>query len=120
MHELGLAQGVLDIVRQHVPEAAAGAVRQVRVRVGTMAGVIPDSLVFCFDAITAGTPFALATLTVDHVPPTAHCAACGITFPVRPPASPCPGCGSHRVALVSGRELQVVEVELADADEVPA
>jgi hydrogenase nickel incorporation protein HypA/HybF len=67
MHELGLAESILDLVREHVPPDRAIAVRRVTVRIGDLAGVIPDSLEFCFGAITAGTPYAGASLDIDRV-----------------------------------------------------
>jgi hydrogenase nickel incorporation protein HypA/HybF len=68
MHELGLAESILDIVRDHVPPGREAAVRRVRVRIGEFAGVLPDSLAFCFGAITAGTPFVDASLEIERVP----------------------------------------------------
>lgn len=65
MHELSLANGIFDIVRQYVPVERAWAVRAVRVRVGEFAGVIPDSLAWCFSAIASDTPYARASLTID-------------------------------------------------------
>ena len=50
MHELGVAQEILDIVRRYVPDTEAARVRDVRVRVGELAGVVADSLEFCFSA----------------------------------------------------------------------
>jgi hydrogenase nickel incorporation protein HypA/HybF len=67
VHELGLANSILDIVRQYVPAERAWAVRSVRVRVGDLAGVVPDSLAWCFSAIVSDTPFDKAALTIDHV-----------------------------------------------------
>lgn len=66
MHEMGLAEGVLDIVRQHVPLERAAEVREVIVRIGAQAGVLPDSLEFCFSAIVAGTPYASARLAIEQ------------------------------------------------------
>lgn len=67
MHELGLAQSILDIVRANVPAGRASAVREVRLRVGDSAGVLVESLEFCFGVAVAGTPFASAVLAVDRV-----------------------------------------------------
>jgi len=67
VHELGLAESILDLVREHVPPGRAAAVRRVKVRVGDLAGVIPESLAFCFGAIVAGTPFPGASLDIEHV-----------------------------------------------------
>ena len=67
MHELSLATSILDIVRQYVPIDRAPAVRTVRVRVGDLAGVVPDSLAWCFSAIASETPYARASLAIDPV-----------------------------------------------------
>jgi hydrogenase nickel incorporation protein HypA/HybF len=65
MHELGLAHGILDIVREHVPLARAQDVRAVRVQLGPRANVVPESLDFCFGAIVVGTPYRQAFLTLE-------------------------------------------------------
>jgi len=67
MHELSLANNIFDIVRQYVPAERARAVRSVRVRVGDLAGVVPDSLAFCFGAIVSDTLYEQASLAIDHV-----------------------------------------------------
>lgn len=64
MHELSIAHGIFEIVAEHAPPPRASAVRDVRVRVGSEAGVLADSLEFCFEAIVAGTPWAAARLAV--------------------------------------------------------
>lgn len=68
MHELGLAQSIFDIVRANVPPEQAPGVRTVRLRVGEFAGVLVESLEFCFTVAVAGTPYDKASLAVDRVP----------------------------------------------------
>jgi hydrogenase nickel incorporation protein HypA/HybF len=68
MHELGVAESIIDIVRAHVPIERAAAVREVRIRVGDRAGILIESLEFCFGVAVAGTPYASAALAVDRVP----------------------------------------------------
>ena len=67
MHELGVAESIIDIVRAHVPAGHAAAVREVRIRVGDRAGILVESLEFCFGVAVAGTPYASAVLAVDRV-----------------------------------------------------
>lgn len=64
MHELGLASSILDIVRQYVPAERGPGLGRVHVRIGERAGVLTESLAFCFGAIVQGTPYAGATLHV--------------------------------------------------------
>ena len=114
MHELGIASGIFDIVKQYVPEQRAAQVRRVRVRVGEMAGVVPDSLLMCFGAVVADTPYRLAVLDIEHVPMKGECADCGAAFAMVQPVFRCPSCQGIHVSLVSGRELLVNDVEVED------
>lgn len=109
-----MAAAVLDIVRQHVPEAQASQVRRVRVRLGELAGVVPEALEFCFSAIVAGTPYQGAVLDLERVPVRGRCKDCGATRVMHEPVFWCPDCQSPRVQLLSGRELNVTEVEVED------
>lgn len=114
MHEVGIAASILDIVRQYVPEERAGLVRRVRVRIGEMAGVVPDSLAFCFTAAVEGTPYGRAVLEIERVPLMGRCQDCGASMSMSTATFWCPDCGGPRVHLVSGREMRVEDVELDD------
>ncbi len=114
MHELSIAQSILEIVEHSLPPEPSPPVKCVRMKVGEMAGVVVDSLEFCFSALIAGTQMDGATLEIESVPVMAKCKACGNDFRVRDYAFACPLCQSGDLHLLSGRELQVVEVELAD------
>ena len=114
MHELSIAQGVLDIVRQYVPENEAGSIRSIRVRVGRLSGIVPESLDFSFEAIVAGTPWQSAKLRIEHVPAVSQCRSCRADFRIEELAFRCPTCGSTDLGLISGRDLQVVEIEVEE------
>jgi hydrogenase nickel incorporation protein HypA/HybF len=113
MHELNLATSIFEIVRQHAAGPDSGRVRAVSVRVGDMAGVLADSLAFCFRAIVAGTPYSGAFLAIDRVAARGRCPTCAREFPLEIPMCRCPDCGGA-ATLIAGDELQVVELELDD------
>ncbi len=119
MHELALAQEIVAMVARHVPAAQARRVRAVHVRIGDLAGVVPDSLEFCFSAVVAGTVWASAELVMIRVAAEACCLDCGASFATQAPGAGCPACGSGVVRMTHGQELHVDAVELAD-DDVPA
>lgn len=120
MHELALAQEIVAMVGRHVPAAQAGRVRAVHVRIGELAGVVPDSLEFCFSAVVAGTVWASAELVMTRVPAEACCLDCAATFPTQTPGAGCPACGSRFVRMTHGQELHVDAVELADDEVAPS
>lgn len=115
MHELSIAQSLLDLVGRHVPEADRGLVRAVRVKVGRMAGVVTDSLTFCFDAIAPPGGFPNASLDVESVSAAALCRDCRHPFEIDEPAFACPACGSARIEVTGGDELWLREIVLDDA-----
>lgn len=116
MHELAVAQEILALVQRHVPAHQASLVRAVRVRIGELAGVVPDSLEFCFGAVVAGTAWQGAALVMTRVPGEACCLACAAVFPTVVPGAGCPACGGGQVRMVRGRELHLDAVDLADDD----
>ncbi len=114
MHELSLAEGILDIVRQYAPGDRAARVTGVKVRVGRLSSVVPDSLAFCFEAIVSDTPYARARLDIEPVPTACRCESCHLEFDADDIDFTCPSCASGNVTIVGGTDLQVVHLELSE------
>ncbi|MFD1659231.1 hydrogenase maturation nickel metallochaperone HypA [Streptomyces caeni] len=116
MHEMSIALAVIGQVEEAAERAGdVTAVRSVLLRVGELAGVVPDALVFCFELACAGTVLEGAELVTDAVPGRARCAPCAHEWPVgMPPLMCCPRCGGASTDLLSGRELQIVSVHWED------
>ena len=114
MHELGIAQDIVDIAKQYLPEKMEGTVKSVRIRVGRLSGVVPESLDFCFEAIIEDTPLAGAKLNIETTPVRFLCNACLREFAIEGGDFLCPACGGNDTKLLSGMELQVVEIEITE------
>ncbi len=114
MHELGIAQNIVEIAQQAVPKDQTSAVRSIRIRIGPLSGIVPDSLDFCFEAIVRDTPFQQAKLTIEQLPVTLSCRKCAYRFQTKDLEFLCRSCGSHDLELVSGKELEIVDIELAE------
>ncbi len=114
MHELSIAQNILEIVHQYVPEEQRSEVQSVKVQVGRLSGVVPDSLDFCFSVIIGETPLAGAKLDIQQTPARSRCSQCSTAFEIEGATFNCPSCGGTDLEILSGTELQVIEVELAE------
>jgi len=114
MHELGIAQNILEIVQQSVPKNQAKSVRDIRIRVGQLSGIVPDSLDFCFTAIINNTDMQQARLAIEQVPTLSQCKKCAHRFEIKDWIFSCPVCQSVSVELISGKELEIVDIQLAD------
>jgi hydrogenase nickel incorporation protein HypA/HybF len=120
MHELSIAQSIVEIIEQHVPENRRPDVRAVSVEVGDFSGVVPDTLLFAFEAIVSGTLLESARLDIRRVPVVLRCSDCGAEVEGPAPVFACTGCGGSRLRMISGSELQVREVELDDQAKEPS
>src|SRR5262245_37637904 len=112
MHELSIALSILDMAAE---EAArhGGRVAAIHLKLGPLAGVVPEALASAYELAREGTPLARAELVVEAVPLVTYCPACAAE---RAPASVqelcCPICGTATPEVVRGRELEVVALEI--------
>lgn len=114
MHEMSIAENLLEIIERHAPTNGAARVKVIRLRIGEMTAVVPESLRFCFEVASEGTVAHGAELRIEPVPIVSHCHDCRADFEVGGYVFICPNCGSPKVELVSGNELDVVELELEE------
>lgn len=109
MHEMAITQSVVDAVCEH---AAGRRVHSVRLEVGALCAVVPDSMQFCFDLATAGTVADGARLDVDVQPGAARCRTCDRDFVLPDLVLLCP-CGSADVEVIAGRDLKILSMEVS-------
>lgn len=102
MHEFGLAEGVLDTVRQR---AAGREVTGIRVRFGVKHAVVSESLAQAFRMVAEGTEAATATVELITVPATLTCRSCGFSTETTDLLAICPTCTSPDVHLTGGDEM---------------
>lgn len=108
MHELAITQGVVDTIVARL----SGRVTGVRLEIGRLSGVLPDSVRFCFDLVCDGTPLEGAWLEIVEPTARARCQTCGVQFEPDGLLAACP-CGSVDVTVLAGRELRITAVEVA-------
>ena len=114
MHEMGIAMQIIEIASSSIPaEMENPSVARVNIRVGKLTAVVPSSLTFCFNIAAQETPLAGAELSIEEVPVVARCRKCGHEWTISGPDFSCENCGDGDVDLLSGRELEIVSLELA-------
>ena len=109
MHELAITEGVVEAVTGRLPDTR---ITLVRLEIGPLSGVVADSVRFCFDLVTEGTPLQGASLEIIEPPAQCHCRTCGADFELAGPIPLC-GCDSADIAILSGQELKILSVQVA-------
>lgn len=112
MHEMAIAQSVLDIAVGEMNRHASRRIKKVKLSVGEFSGVVKDALEFAFEALKADTPASGAAFEIETVPMKIQCPECG---PAECSLSDvnliCRRCGSS-MQILSGRELKVDYLDL--------
>lgn len=113
MHELSLALNILDLVAEEA-DRQQGRIIAVHLRLGPLSGVVKEALLSAYQLAREGTEQEAAELLIEDVPVVAYCPSCAAERPlVSAWVLVCPECGTATGQVVSGRELEVVAVEVA-------
>ncbi|MFZ5569319.1 MAG: hydrogenase maturation nickel metallochaperone HypA [Thermodesulfobacteriota bacterium] len=115
MHEMGIAMQLIEIASAAIPPEMAGvSIGRVNLRIGKLSAVVPDSLRFCFEMAAKETALDGAELHIEEIPVRARCRACGAEWTITGPAFRCEACASGDIDILSGRELDIVSLEVAE------
>jgi len=131
MHEMSLLTNILTIVRDSLRTHELTRLISVKICYGELAQIVPDALVFAFEALTTGTDLDGAVLELERIPLQLSCGACDVAFfpeasressgadasggiraRVSSLVSSCPACGTvggHKI--LAGKELYVAQME---------
>jgi hydrogenase nickel incorporation protein HypA/HybF len=112
MHEMSIAQSLIEIIEEEMEKHGAKALRSVRLHIGQLSAVVPEALSFCFEVITEGTALQGARLDMQIVPLKGCCRGCEAEFEIVDYAFVCPSCGSTRIETTAGQDLSIVELEV--------
>ena len=116
MHELSISRAILDSVVRH---AAGRKVSIVRLRVGALRQVMPQSLDFYFEVVTRDTLCEGARLEQELVDARLRCNECGEDWVIDVPAFRCPACHGGKVVVVAGDELLVESIDVLEDEGAP-
>jgi hydrogenase nickel incorporation protein HypA/HybF len=114
MHELSIAQEILDRVEREVRKHPGARPRTVGVNIGEISGVDRDALAFGFEALVKDTRWEPLALEFEYFPRRHRCPMCGSEFEVRHFETRCIGCGNAETIMISGDELDIGYIEVDD------
>jgi hydrogenase nickel incorporation protein HypA/HybF len=112
MHELSIAQSIVDSARTHAAGHQGRRVLRIGVRVGAISGVAVEALEFCFEMTVRGTDMEGAGLDLERVPVRYRCQGCAHEFQPADFEAACPACGGGAASMIAGDELALSYLEL--------
>jgi hydrogenase nickel incorporation protein HypA/HybF len=112
MHELSLAQGLVEQLEETAKRESAIRVVGLLVVIGKYSGVERDAFEFAFPFAAEGTLCEGAEMRIEELPVAVQCRRCNATSNPDPLLLVCAACGANDVELTGGREFLIRSVEL--------
>ena len=116
MHELSLAQGLVEQVERTAKTEGAMRVVRIVVRIGKYSGVERGAFEFAFPCAAENTVAQNAKLVIEELPATVVCRSCKASSHPEVENLICTQCGSTEVEITGGHEflIQSIELEIPD------
>ncbi|MGB7294649.1 MAG: hydrogenase maturation nickel metallochaperone HypA [Candidatus Aminicenantales bacterium] len=112
MHELSIISSLFEIMEEKARENQATKIVGVRLKVGKLAGVVPEFLRTAFDSYKRDTIAAGAVLEMTSVPLRVKCRKCGAVAEKDDFVFSCPSCGAADLEILEGLELLLDKIDL--------
>ena len=112
MHEIGIAEAILDAVKTETRQHPGSVPFRVGVRIGELAAVDTDALRFGFEALTRETELESLELEIKMCPRRHLCSKCNLQFQIIDFDLRCPQCGQESTKCASGGQLEIAYLEL--------
>ncbi len=113
MHEVGIAQSILEIIEKEVTIDGAANVKRVKLIVGEFTGIAKEALEFALDVVKKNTSAENAEFEIEMVKLKTYCQECNKTFIGKDDAHfICPNCKGI-LSIIEGKELKIdfIDVE---------
>ena len=114
MHELSIAQNIIEIVIEHAEKVNSGHVSEVLLDVGAVSGVIPETLEFAWDISVKDTVIKDSVLKINFIEAKAICLECNKEFNLDDVYTVCKHCNSIKFDIIQGKELKVRSIKIED------
>jgi len=112
VHEMGIAQNILDIALSAADKEGASKITRINLVAGELRGIVPLQLTFCFGLVAKDTMAGGAYLNIEEVPVSGHCNDCGSDFSIKEYEYVCPTCSSTKIKVTGGTELSIRDIEI--------
>jgi hydrogenase nickel incorporation protein HypA/HybF len=113
MHELSIAVSILDLAEEEAERHGSARVREIHLKLGALSGVVKEALLSAYELARESTPLEEAELVIEEVPVRVLCPTCQTAQGVVSVQQLCCArCGTPSADIVSGRELELVAMEI--------
>jgi hydrogenase nickel incorporation protein HypA/HybF len=109
MHELSIAEALIELVEKHIPPG--GTVKRVLVEAGPARGIVDTAMQWAWEAARQDTNCREAKLELKLLPWKLKCTACGAEFEAQDIFATC-ACGHTEPIPAGGDDLRLMSIDV--------
>ena len=124
MHELSMAQGIINAILETAESNNATEVTEVTIEIGRLAMINPEQLMFILGVLVENTIVEDAEIKVEEIPVEIDCEDCDFHGNAilddkdhYAPLVKCPECDSLKVEILNGRDIVVKNIVIEKPDD---
>ncbi len=124
MHELSMAQGIINAVIETAESNNATEVTEVGIEIGRLAMINPEQLRFMLSVLVENTIVEDAEIKIEEIPIEVDCPECGFHGEAQvddkdhyAPLVECPKCKNRRVSILNGKDCVVKNIVIEKPDD---
>lgn len=124
MHELSMAQGIIDAVIETAESNNATEVNEVTIELGRLAMVNPEQLEFILGVLVENTILEEANIIFEEIPVEVECHDCKFHGKAiiddkdhYAPIVKCPECDSYSIEILNGKDIVVKNIVIEKPDD---
>src|ERR1700693_4825629 len=115
MHELSIAMSIVELAEEELAGRSGATIQAVHLKLGLLSGVSKEALQSCFEMACFESTLVGSRLVIEEIPVTVHCPKCDELRRIDSiQVFCCPVCGVPVSEIVSGKELEVVALEILE------
>ena len=110
MHEMSIAQSIIDIVESEAEKAGVNRITELELEIGQLSGIEYEALEFSLKVMAPDSVIDGSKLVIEKPEGQALCMDCNYSFSTVSPVTICPECKSYSCQIVSGKQLRVKSI----------
>jgi hydrogenase nickel incorporation protein HypA/HybF len=115
MHELSIAISMIEMASAQAARLGGAQIEAIHLRLGPLAGVVKEALLFSYEIACQDTPLAGSRLVIEEAPVIIFCHQCQRQEPLLSLENfACPQCHTPSSDIIQGRELEIIALEIAE------
>ncbi|NQU85746.1 MAG: hydrogenase maturation nickel metallochaperone HypA [Mariniphaga sp.] len=111
MHELSIAQSIIDISTEHSVKQEQKDILEINIEIGELSGIIMEALKFALEVLVKETVLEKAKFNFIPIPGKANCVDCDISFEMQNFFDTCPLCRGLNRTITNGKQLLIKSIK---------